>query len=94
MRTRFPEPGLGSRRLVQSRRLRRAKSALALLLAVVVALVSYWLGYLHGSYQVPQKSNAARASATPVPGGFKRVAGYPDGDPDIKYGATPIRSEP
>jgi hypothetical protein len=94
MRTSFPQTSLSSRRRVRSYRLRRARNALALLVAVIVALTAYWLGYLHGSYQVPQKSNAESASATPAPGGFKRVAGYPDGDPAVKYGATPIRSEP
>jgi len=94
MRTSFPQTLLSSRRRVQSHRLRRARGALALLLAVVVALTAYWLGYLHGSYQVPQKSNAERESATSTPGAFKRVAGYPGGDPAVKYGATPVRSEP
>ena len=78
---------------VQLHRLRRVKGALTLAGGVIVALLSYWLGYEHGSFQQPRPNEQA-ASATPVAGGFKRVAGYPDGDPAIKYGPTPIRSEP
>jgi hypothetical protein len=78
---------------VRRQKLRRAKGALTLAGGVIVALLSYWLGYEHGSFQQPRLNEKA-ASATPVPDGIKRVAGYPDGDPAVKYGATPIRSEP
>jgi hypothetical protein len=80
-------------RRVRVHTLRRVKGAFTLAGGVIVALLSYWLGYEHGSFQQPRLKEQA-ASATPVPEGFKRVAGYPDGNPDVKYGATPIRSEP
>ena len=75
------------------RRLRRVKGAFTLAGGIITALLSYWLGYEHGSFERPPL-NEPVASATPVPQRIKLASGLPEGEPAIRYGESPERSEP
>ena len=91
---RSTQHSLSSRRRVQWHELRRTRSLFVLLLVSVLAALSYWLGYLHGSWQSAHITKADAASPTPIP----LVLGDPDrilkGEPAIKYGSMPQRPEP